>query len=263
MTDLPEPHAPRAADATTDVQRPWRIVTWNLHGSALPDLAAIAAVLAEFDPDVVLAQELRRTQARRIATTLGWSHHWARKHSPYTPLLWWRAEGLAVFSRHPITDPRRRSLTPGVSSWTYRHRIALAATVHRDGVALRVHDLHLASGRAVDERIEQARRAVDGILGEAASLVVAGGDLNAPGEAEVIREFHRAGLRDPGGGPTNPAIAPRQRLDYVLVPETSRVVEQSQATGGARWASLSDHVPVAVTFVDVRSVPSTGAAPSR
>jgi endonuclease/exonuclease/phosphatase family metal-dependent hydrolase len=227
---------------------PWRLLTWNLHGSAGPDIVAIASVIREYDPDVVLLQELRTGQARRLAAELEWQHRWARKHYPYTPLLWWTAEGLAVMSRHDLSDPVRRSISPGVSTWTHRHRIVLAVTARRADGDLRVYDTHLASHSAADERIAQARRVAGLIREEGRPLVAAGGDLNAPGEVEVIREFHPVGLRDPGGGPTNPATAPRQRLDYILVPEQSRVLEQQEPSGGERWAALSDHLPVLVEF---------------
>jgi endonuclease/exonuclease/phosphatase family metal-dependent hydrolase len=72
--------------------------------------------------------------------------------------------------------------------------------------------------------------------------------LNAPGEVEVIRPFHRAGLRDPGGGPTHPSIAPRRRLDYVLVPDAARVVDRHEPSGGEDWWALSDHIPVVLEF---------------
>jgi endonuclease/exonuclease/phosphatase family metal-dependent hydrolase len=77
---------------------------------------------------------------------------------------------------------------------------------------------------------------------------VVGGDLNAAGEREVIREFHAAGLRDPGGGPTNPSIAPRQRLDYVLIPNNARLLDQHEPDGGDDCWAISDHVPVTVEF---------------
>ena len=116
------------------------------------------------------------------------------------------------------------------------------------GDDLRLYDTHLAAHRAPDERIAQAERVAALVRAEAPTLAVVAGDLNAPGEVEVIRSFHPVGLRDPGGGPTNPAIAPRQRLDYVLVPESARVTHQWEADGGEWWWALSDHVPVVVEF---------------
>jgi endonuclease/exonuclease/phosphatase family metal-dependent hydrolase len=227
----------------------WRVLTWNLRGSANPDLAVVADVITSYRPDVVALQEVRRTQAASLATMLGWQHTWARKHHPYTPLAPRLSEGLAIVSPHAVTDVVHRSISPGVSTLTYRHRIVLAATVRRGPDTMRLYDTHLASGgAAADERITQAGRVAALVRSEAPALTVVAGDLNAPGEVEVVRELHAAGVRDPGGGPTHPSIAPRTRLDYVLVPEAAQVVEQQQPDGGEWWWSISDHVPVLLAF---------------
>lgn len=226
----------------------WRVMTWNIRGAGRPDLGRLAELVVAFAPDALALQEVRHRQARDLAARLGWQHRWARKHSPYTPLAWWLAEGAAIMSPHALTEPARRSLSPGVSTWTFRHRIALATTIRRGANSIRVYDVHLASHSA-DERIAQAERTVAMVAGEAAPMVVVTGDLNAPGEVEVIRPFRAVGLRDPGGGPTHPSIAPRSRLDYVLVPEAARVTYQHEPDGGDEWWALSDHVPVIVEFV--------------
>ena len=226
----------------------WRILTWNLRGSHGPDLGLVADVVREHAPDVLALQEIRRGQAAELARRLGWQRTWARKHHPYTPLLWWTSEGLAILSPYPLTAVVRRTISPGVSTWTFRHRIVVAATVDRPGGPLRLYDTHLAAHQQPDERIAQAGRVAALVEAEAPALAVVAGDLNAPGEVEVIREFHPVGLRDPGGGPTMPSIAPRSRLDYVLVPERSRVTHQWESPGGEWWWELSDHVPVVVEF---------------
>jgi endonuclease/exonuclease/phosphatase family metal-dependent hydrolase len=235
---------PLPSDPTTR----WRILTWNLRGSHGPDLGLIADVIRERAPDVLALQEVRRGQAAALARLLGWQRTWARKHHPYTPLSWWTTEGLAIMSPYPLRDVVRRTISPGVSTWTFRHRIVVAATVVRPGGSLRLYDTHLAAHHQPDERIAQAGRVASLVADEAPALAVVAGDLNAPGEVEVIREFHSVGLRDPGGGPTNPAIMPRQRLDYVLVPEPAKVTSQWESPGGESWWELSDHVPVVVEF---------------
>lgn len=234
---------------TSDSANPWRVVTWNVRGSHRPDLDDVADVVRRLAPDVLAIQEIWRSQARDLAGRLGWEHAWARKHHPYTPLVWWRSEGLAILSPGPLRGVVRRSISPGVSTWTYRHRVVLAATVSRaGGTVLRVYDTHLASGPAADERIAQARRVADLVAAESPALAIVAGDLNDAGEPEVVRELHRVGLRDVDGGPTNPAIAPRQRLDHVVVPAGATVTEQYEPPGGDEWAELSDHVPVLVAF---------------
>jgi endonuclease/exonuclease/phosphatase family metal-dependent hydrolase len=208
----------------------------------------VARVVADASPDVLLVQEIRRGQARTLARLLGWNLGWARKHHPYSPALPWLSEGLAIVSPHRLIDQHHRSISPGVSTWIYRHRIVVASTVERGSDRLRVYDTHLASGAAADERIAQARRVADLVIGEGAPHRIVGGDLNAAGEREVIREFHRAGLRDPGGGPTHPSIAPTRRLDHILIPAASRLLEQHEPDGGQAWWEISDHLPVTVEF---------------
>lgn len=237
----------------------WRIMTWNLHGSAGPDLGAIAAVVRDLHPDVVALQEVMGGQARTLAGQLGWQHRWKRKHYPYSPVIWWRAEGHAILSPHHLSDVERRSVSPGVSTWTHRHRIVMAATVDRGGDQIRLYNAHLASHDAADERIAQAGRVADMAIDEGAARRSVAGDLNTHGELEVVRELHRAGMRDPGGGPTHPSIAPRRRFDYVLVPDTATVTERVELDGGDDWWELSDHLPV---VVELRFAPSSDAAPS-
>lgn len=227
----------------------WRVLTWNVRGSARPDIAALGDVIRSYSPDVLALQEIQPLQARRLAALLGWHHHWGRKHYPYSHAMWWRAEGLAIMSPHRLSAVARESISPGVHAYTWRHRVLLAADITRDASTLRIVNTHLAAhSSGADERITQAGRVAARVRADAAPITVVAGDLNAPGEVEVIREFRAVGLRDPGGGPTNPSIAPTQRLDYVLIPEQARLIDQSEPDGGEWWWTLSDHVPVLVAF---------------
>ena len=223
----------------------WRVLTWNILGSRHPNLDVITEVIAGYAPDVVALQEVQRHQARGLARRLGWRVLWTRKHYPYSPLVWWRAEGLAMLTPHAVSEMISASISPGVSTWTYRHRVAIAATVTRHGDRLRLANTHLDSD-SPDERIAQARR-VAPLVGVRRPAVVAG-DLNAVDEAEVTREFGGLGLVDPGGDHSNPSIVPRRRLDYVLIPETAMVTAQHTPEGSERWHELSDHLPVLVEF---------------
>ena len=223
-------------------------MSWNVRGSSQPDVSELAGVIRKLAPDVVAIQELQRRQARRLGAALGWRHCWTRKHYPYSPLLWWRAEGLAVLTPHSLGGVWRQTISPGVSTWTFRHRVLLAATVARDGEQLRVYDTHLAAHRAPDERIAQARRVAERVAADGAALRIVAGDLNAHREPEVIRELHCVGLRDPGSDSTHPSHMPQRRLDYILVPEDANVTERHVPAGGDEWAALSDHLPLLIAF---------------
>jgi endonuclease/exonuclease/phosphatase family metal-dependent hydrolase len=51
MRDTPTVTVPETAN--------WRVMTWNVHGAARPDLRAVAAAIASQDADVVVLQEVR------------------------------------------------------------------------------------------------------------------------------------------------------------------------------------------------------------
>jgi endonuclease/exonuclease/phosphatase family metal-dependent hydrolase len=225
----------------------WRIATWNIHGSHQRRLADIAHAIADLHPDAVALQEVQRHQAASIAGQLHWHVVWARKHYPLHPKAPWRAEGLAIVSPHPLSEPFHASISPGVHIATYRHRIVHAATVTAPAGRLRLFNTHLATD-SDDTRIAQARSIANTIRTDAVTPVALAGDLNSADEPAVLREFHAAGLRDPGGDFTSPSIRPRQRIDYVLVPESARVTPTTSPDGGQHWHELSDHLPALATF---------------
>jgi len=177
---------------------------------------------------------------------LGWKVEWARKHYPLHPKAPWRAEGLAILSPHPLSNPFRRSISPGVHVATYRHRIVQAATINSPHGTLRLLNTHLATD-SPDTRITQARTIAQTLTSNPLPTVLAG-DLNSPDEPAVLREFRSAGLVDPGGDHTSPSIRPRQRIDYVLVPETAHATHLASPEGGQRWHELSDHLPAVAEF---------------
>jgi endonuclease/exonuclease/phosphatase family metal-dependent hydrolase len=221
------------------------VLTWNVRGAARPDERLLADVLRRAEPDVVALQEVRHGQSRRLARRLGWHHVWAFKHNPWSPLLWWRAEGMAVLAPDPPADVWRACLTPGVHRLSYRRRVVIAATVHHDDDTLRIYDVHLTTDDAA-MRIAQAHTITTRMAADRSTPAVIAGDLNAAGERALLDVFATRGMVDPHGAPTSPAWAPYQRIDAVLVPSTATVVDHRTPPGGPPWAVLSDHLPVLV-----------------
>ena len=223
----------------------WTLLTWNIRGAARPDLVDLAAVIGDYEPDVVLLQEVWRRQALRIAHAAGFAHSfWTFKHSPFGPVLPIRAEGMAILSRSPLEETSSEVLTPAARSWTHRRRIVQYAQVPSLGVW--VANVHLASHAEVDDRTSQAGIVATQLRSTPGPWVVAG-DFNAADEPAVWKPFADIGVTDAwagGAGFTNPSGAVRQRLDRVLVGAglVARSVEVPD--DGPAWVHRSDHLPV-------------------
>jgi endonuclease/exonuclease/phosphatase family metal-dependent hydrolase len=232
-----------------------RVLTWNLHGAARPDLSAVAALLRSVEADVVALQEVRRPQAARLAASLGvagWG--WTLKHLRYGPWVRLHAEGLAMLLPEAV-DIEDRLLSDGVRTWTARRRIAQRAEL--TGAGVRVVNAHLDAHDA-GRRAPQAQRLAEWARTPAGMGCVVLGDLNARvDEPGVFGPLGAAGLRDAWDEAvgaavasfTSPAAAPGQRIDHVLVGagvDVERVVVPP-----GEWARWSDHLPV---LADLRIV---------
>jgi endonuclease/exonuclease/phosphatase family metal-dependent hydrolase len=233
------------------------VVTWNIKGSAQPDLDRVGQVLDSFGADIVALQEVRRRQVSALAQRLGWvSAQWSFKHLP----LFSPAEGLALLSPHPLVTEQTDTLSEGAPFWSYRRRIAQLCALDVGGRTLHIANTHLASDdRAA--RAAQAERLLTHV--QADSLVV--GDLNASAGGGVLQLFHGAGLRDAWAelhpdaqgteGATNwrardPDDRPSNRIDYVLVPagfdHAAATVPSADDSDLTAYRRLSDHLPVRV-----------------
>jgi endonuclease/exonuclease/phosphatase family metal-dependent hydrolase len=227
---------------------PWAVTTWNVHGSEHPDLRAVARVLQTETPDIVLFQEIRRSQAIALATGLGMRFTWARKHYPYSRVVYRRAEGLAIMTPHALGAAGHTELTDRASHNSWRRRIAQWALVGRsDGSTIRAYNIHLSPHEAPASRRAEAVRLTE-IVSEHGdtSDVIVGGDFNDDLDPSVI--FALPGIEHLTPPSTNPAHDPQQLLDHVLLPVEARDVSVTVPNGDASWAAISDHLPVTVRF---------------
>lgn len=227
---------------------PWSVMTWNLHGSALPDIDAVTAAVAVERPDVVLVQEIRRSQAAALAAALPMRYSWALKHSPYSHLLWWRGEGMAIFTPHLLDAAGHTQVSDGHSKLTWRRRIAQWALVGRsDGSAVRVYNLHLSPHEDAAARRAEALRVSELVADHGVEPpAVVGGDFNDADDPTII--FTLPGIEHVVPSFSNPSDAPRQLLDHVLLPLDATDVSATVPAGDADWATISDHLPVTVRF---------------
>ena len=223
----------------------WTLLTWNIRGAARPNLPDLAEAIGGYGPDVVLLQEVWRSQAVRIARAIGFADSfWSTKHSPFGPLLPTRAEGMAILSKIPLDETSSEVLTSSVRSWSHRRRIVQYAQMPSLGVW--VANVHLASHAEADARRNQAAM-VATQLGATTGPWVVAGDFNAADEPAVWKPFADIGVTDAwSGGPgfTNPTGAVRQRLDRVLLGAGLVALSVDVPADGPGWVRRSDHLPV-------------------
>lgn len=250
-------------------------MTWNVKGHAKPDIAVVVDHARAVGADVLALQEVQRRQAQAIARALGAaSLTWSFKHWP----VWWPAEGLAVVGLTQPVRARSHVLSFRFRPWSWRRRIVQVAVVDRLQPPVVLANTHLSPygqaalrGREVEAMLRP--------LSSAHGPVVVAGDLNDRPEADMFAHFRKAGFRDAwverhrgdeGSGATNwhgwrPGTSepPNQRIDYVLVSadvDTVGVhVPRPGDDGFARFAALSDHLPLTATL----SFPSGGNDESR
>ncbi len=220
-----------------------RIVTWNLWGRGGPfeaRLDAIAAVLRDVAPDLVVLQEVweetgGRNQAEALAGALGFQWVFASRYA-----IDGVAVGNAVLSRWPVAGFETRSLPAPPELEELRN----AVRVDVDGPRGRVHVFTTHLNWKYDQsdvRQEQvgalARFVAEGP--EAAMPPLVAGDFNAVPDSDEIRMLTgRAAVPVPGlvfqdawelagdGGPghtwvnANPwargELEPDRRIDYVF-----------------------------------------------
>jgi endonuclease/exonuclease/phosphatase family metal-dependent hydrolase len=228
---------------------PWAVTTWNLHGSERPDLGRVAEALRVESADVILLQEVRRSQAVALAQALGIRFTWARKHYPYSRAMYRWAEGLTIMTPHTLAAAGHAELTTRQSSNSWRRRIAQWGLVGRaDGTTLRAYNIHLSPHEDAASRRSEAVRLAELVAehGDHTDDLIVGGDFNDDRDASVI--YALPGIEHIPPPPTNPADHPTKLLDHVLLPPSATDVSVTVPNGDASWAAISDHLPVTVRF---------------
>lgn len=213
-----------------------RVVTWNVRHArprrGFPSNRTLAAAVERFDADVVAVQEADRRvirswfadQPRLVARAAG--APW-RDYAPARRLAVTGDDGVALVLRREATFRRLR----------LPHRWGQP----RVAVVARAADVTIVTTH-LQNQADEARYQLHWLLEELAALprpCVLLGDLNLRPE-DVADPLHAAGFELAGGGPTEPARAPTQRIDHVAV---AGLRIDSVTIGDA---PVSDHRPLIV-----------------
>lgn len=219
-----------------------RVVTYNVHAcrgaDGREDVARIAGVLAELDPDIVALQEVQwhddaeHDQLGRIARELDMETVAAatmRKGG-----AWF---GNAVVSRLPVVDHARFELGRGDGE----PRCALRVDVGSGASVLSVVTTHL--GLTLRTRHAQMDRLVSVLAEVANRALVVMGDFNAwiPRRDVARRLGRRFGAGS--GGRTFPAVRPLLPLDRIWAVPPG-VIHSWHVHQSMQSRIASDHLPV-------------------
>ncbi len=237
---------------------PLRVLTYNIHHANPParpgaiDLDAIARVIVAQKPDVVMLQELdvrtRRSgvdldQAAELGRKTGMGSYFARAidfdGGEY---------GVALLSRHPMTDRRRLPLPTKPETKGEPRVLALATLNLPDGRRVVVACTHLDAQKAGVNRHLQAKAIADQLRAETLPVIL-GGDFNDTPGSET-RRILGAAAEGFEGEPTIPADAPRSTIDFVVSsPKGSFHVVSREVVAET---TASDHRPLLVVLEPAR-----------
>lgn len=215
-----------------------RALVYNVRGFRA-GVRAVVAVVAPFEPDLVLLQECGgRRSLRRFAAACGLE----AVPGPLSP--WRRRIRNAVLVRPPFRVVEHR-LHAFDASRRFYPRGAMVARIGRAGRRFEALSAHL--GLAPGERLRHARELTDVLAGLEGSVVL-GIDLNETPEARAARwigdrlwDVWRAAGE--GRGTTFPSEDPTARIDYCFVSEGVEV-DGARVLAGQDVERVSDHRPL-------------------
>jgi endonuclease/exonuclease/phosphatase family metal-dependent hydrolase len=188
-----------------------RVLSFNVwHGYPGPGAREerylrIRDLVAETDPDVVLLQEAWSTRrfgqlAERLSRDLGLGYAYARANGSLRYLGF--EEGLAILSRHPISDVRRMALGPRTPPWEMRAALGARLELPR-GDQLEVWNTHLSHSDAF-ARDGQAQSLASALTDSGVGILA--GDFNAVASSATVSVF--------GDVELEPALS--EGIDHIL-----------------------------------------------
>ncbi len=207
-----------------------RMGTYNIHygynAGWKYNLPAIADTIEQSGADVVALQEVDtgRMTSYMVDDAL-WLARRLRMNALYLPTIE-HLTGIALLSRWPISRSEGRLLTSRLEQTGI-----VGGEIEIGGREVNVYGIWL--GLTPEERATQIREAID-FMEVRPGPAAMGGDLNSTPDSPVHAAMASAGFVDPFRAlglpdvPTDPAIEPKDRIDYVwlrgLEPVSARVM---------------------------------------
>ncbi len=200
---------------------------WPLHRRLTDRLETFAQLVEKENADILLLQEVARKNGLNVdewlAQRLGMAFVYSRSNGHRAIGF---EEGLAIFSRFPVSEPELRQLSN--PSNPFVHRAVLGASIETPCGCLRAYSVHLGLGPKDNYQQQEKLRQ---LLGESnhLNLALVGGDFNAHETSpqiqqtkqswlDTFRHLHPAAdghthtIRFPWGG-----VLKRHRLDYIFL----------------------------------------------
>ena len=215
-----------------------RVLTYNIWQGGRSGQLLDAAVKAAA-PDVLLVNETPKTpllwKLRCLNLSEGWEMRYVCGGRNAGSNMIVTLAGVEVEATYTTVLPQP----------LFRPRRGIAAALLRvDGVLLGVVSCHLSLDQG--RRVAEVERVIE-VAGQLPGVVVLGGDLNErPGGPCWVR-LRDAGFVDHGTNawPTFPAVAPRKRIDALLVRGEAEVLHHGDpGVDEGLQALASDHRPV-------------------
>jgi endonuclease/exonuclease/phosphatase family metal-dependent hydrolase len=201
---------------------------WPMYRHSLDRLEAFARLVEEHRVDILLLQEVSRTASIRtdawLSQRLGMTSIYSRANGHLNAIGF--EEGLAILSRHSLSQPVLHQLSPESNRFT--RRLALGSQVDTPCGNLMVFSVHLSINRKHNTcQAKKLQSWVHGMTGKKTVLV--GGDFNAGERSHSIKTLRQRWvdtfrhLNPLADGTTHEVCWPwgkplkRSRLDYIFL----------------------------------------------
>ncbi len=159
-----------------------RIVTFNVHFGKNTD-AIVHAFLNNNvlrQADIIYFQEIEHYEAEKIsrAKKIADALSLECAYMPARKIKMNDTHGLAILSKYSLSEVESVTLPRHTMYFRTRERIAMNATIHVNGVPIRLSNIHLDTRINIADRILQMRSVVDAFKANGAQHVILGGDMN-------------------------------------------------------------------------------------